>query len=93
MPSFLDMFRRFVPAWSEIIDKPTSFAPDSHSTNHENTGSDEISVTGLSGALADAQNAGAIKGVTINDAAKADQYCLVFDSGTDRIIYVELPAA
>jgi len=41
--------------WDEIPDKPTTFPPEGHKANHENTGSDEISVQGLSGLLADAQ--------------------------------------
>lgn len=89
MPSLLSMFRRAITAWSDIIDKPTGFTPDSHSASHENTGSDEISVAALSGALADTQDAGKIKGVIINDAAKADQFALVYDSGTNRVIYAE----
>lgn len=93
MPSFLDMFRRFVPTWSEIIGKPVTFDPGAHKTSHQSGGSDQVSVAGLSGVLASAQDAGAIKGVTINDAAKADQFCLVYDSGTNRVIYVELPGA
>jgi hypothetical protein len=92
MASFLDMFKRFVPTWSEILNKPATFPTGAHSASHENAGADEISVTSLSGLLADPQDAGKIKGVTINDAAKADQFCLVFDSGTNRIIYVELPS-
>ncbi len=34
---------------------PTEFTPEDHADHHENGGSDEISVTGLSGELADAQ--------------------------------------
>lgn len=92
MASLLSMLRRFIPRWDDILDKPASFPTEAHSANHENTGSDEISLAGLSGTLADPQDAGKIKGVTINDAAKADQFCLVYDSGTNRLIYVKLPA-
>jgi hypothetical protein len=42
-------------AWGDITGKPTTFAPASHSTNHELAGSDPINVTGLPGVLADPQ--------------------------------------
>jgi len=41
-----------VKGWYDI---PTSGTPDAHHLTHENGGSDEISVAGLSGVLADAQ--------------------------------------
>lgn len=93
MPSLLDIFRRYYPTWSEVRSKPTTFDPTAHKTSHQNDGADEISVAGLSGALADEQNAGAVKGVIVNDAAKTDQYCLVWDEATDRIIYKEAAGA
>lgn len=92
MPSLLAIFRNYLPTWNEVRNKPTGFDPDAHKASHEKSGSDEISVTALSGALADEQNAGAIKSVLVNDAAKADTYLLSYDSGSNRIIYVEPPA-
>ena len=44
-----------IPKWSDVVDKPSSFTPSAHKASHENSGSDEISVAGLSGELADAQ--------------------------------------
>jgi len=88
MPSFLDIFRKYMPTWSEIRNKPTTFDPGAHKTSHENDGADEINVAGLSGALADEQNAGAIAGVLVNDAGKGDQKVLAYDLGTERIIYI-----
>jgi hypothetical protein len=41
-----------VRGWYDI---PTAGIPDAHATTHQNGGSDEISVAGLSGVLADAQ--------------------------------------
>jgi len=41
----------------------------------------------------DVVDANKIKGVTINDAAKADQKVLAFDEATDRIVYIEPAAA
>lgn len=82
------MYRRAISAWGDITGKPSSFTPSAHKASHQKTGADEISVCALSGTLADPQDAGAIKGVTINDAAKADQKVLAYDSGTERIIYI-----
>jgi len=115
MPSFLDIFRNYLPTYNEVRNKPTSFDAAAHAGSHENGGSDEISLTGLaidahaathangaadeisvaalSGTLADEQNAGAIKGTIVDPAAQADQYCLVYDSGSGHIIYTELPAS
>ena len=41
-----------VRGWYDI---PTAGIPDAHASTHQNSGADEISVTGLSGLLADAQ--------------------------------------
>lgn len=43
--------------WDNVTNTPSTYAPSAHNTSHENNGSDEISVAGLSGVLADAQNA------------------------------------
>ena len=93
MPSFLDIFRNYLPTWNEVRNKPSSFDPGDHSASHQNGGTDEISVAALSGTLADEQNAGALKAVIIDDAGKADQWVLGYDSGSDRIIYIELPSS
>jgi hypothetical protein len=49
------------PFWASIPDKPSTFTPAAHDTSHENGGADEISVTGLSGLLADSQTPAAHK--------------------------------
>ena len=41
--------------WNNFTGVPATFPPSAHSSSHENDGSDEISVGGLSGLLADAQ--------------------------------------
>lgn len=59
-----------------------------HANKHENGGVDEISVAGLSGLLADEQNAGKIKGVAINDEDIGDQKVLAFDLASESIQYI-----
>ena len=41
--------------WIYITGLPSSFTPSAHASSHQNGGSDEVSVTGLSGLLADGQ--------------------------------------
>jgi len=41
--------------WDQVLGKPATFAPSTHAASHQNGGGDEISVAGLSGALADPQ--------------------------------------
>lgn len=41
--------------WANLAGKPSVFPPDTHVTQHQNGGSDEIDLTGLSGVLADPQ--------------------------------------
>jgi len=43
--------------YSDLASIPSTFAPSAHKASHQNGGSDEISVAGLSGVLADDQNA------------------------------------
>lgn len=78
---------------SETADYDKSATPKSHHATHENGGSDEISVAGLSGLLATRQDAGAIMGVTINDEDKADQKVLGWDEATNRIVFLAMAAA
>lgn len=42
-------------AWTGVTGKPSEYSPQDHASRHQNGGSDEISVAGLSGELADAQ--------------------------------------
>jgi hypothetical protein len=41
--------------WANIANKPASFTPSAHASSHQNGGSDELDLTGLSGVLADPQ--------------------------------------
>lgn len=43
------------PKWANVQNKPEKYTPSLHHESHENMGSDEISVEGLSGELADDQ--------------------------------------
>jgi len=63
-----------------------------HATTHEGDGEDAISVEGLSGRLADLQNAGLIKGVPVDDSDIGDQKVLTYDLATETIIFAA-PAA
>jgi hypothetical protein len=49
MASLLEMFRKYLPTWGEVRDKPSAFAPSAHKASHEDGGGDEIDVTGLVG--------------------------------------------
>lgn len=62
------------------ITDPNLHEPKAHKTSHQNAGSDEIDVTGLSGLLADEQDAGKIKSKAI-DALVANRY-LFYDGST-----------
>jgi len=55
-------------------------AAGSHHAQHENGGADEIDIAGLSGLLADEQDAGWLKGRVIDGAAPADGEALVWDA-------------
>jgi len=58
--------------------------PTAHATTHENGGSDEIDVGGLSGVLADKQDADKIQGRDVQDATPNDGDVLVWDDGLSR---------
>ena len=53
--------------------------PEAHKATHENGGGDEISVAGLSGELADEQDAGKIKGQTVDTTGIADTKILKYN--------------
>jgi len=65
---------------TETEDYDKSAVPTAHKTSHQDTGSDEISVAGLSGVLADKQDADKIQGFNV-DAAQAahDGKALTYD--------------
>lgn len=79
------------------IDKPVSTATqtalnaktdltifNNHSARHEVGGLDEISVAGLSGVLADRQDANKIQGRAVQDIAPQNDYILVWSSANSR---------
>ena len=78
---------------TETEDYDKSATPKNHHATHEDGGSDEINVAGLSGVLGTRQDAGAIMGVTVNDDEKADQKVLGWDEATNRIVFLTAAAA
>jgi len=66
-------------------------APQAHKTSHENGGSDEISVAGLSGVLADRQDANKIVGKDITIAGLTRANHLVYDEIEDEWVNEKLP--
>lgn len=52
-----------------------------HATTHQNGGTDEINVAGLSGVLDEEQDAGWFNGIPVNAPAPADGDTLVYDAG------------
>lgn len=71
----------------EIDSALAAGAIPTHASTHENGGADEISVAGLSGVLADEQDAGLIKGVTVDDTDIADTKILKFNSTSGNLEY------
>lgn len=65
-----------------------SEATAAHASKHENEGNDEISVAGLSGKLADEQNAGDIKGVPVDNTDIGDQKSIVYDLASETHVYI-----
>jgi hypothetical protein len=63
-----------------------------HKASHQDGGGDEISVAGLSGLLADEQDAGEIKGVAVDDTDKGDGKSLNYNETSEKLEY-ETPAA
>lgn len=63
-----------------------------HKASHQDGGGDEISVAGLSGLLADEQDAGEIKGVEVDDTDIADGKGLTYNETSEKLEY-ETPAA
>lgn len=58
--------------------------PNAHASTHQDGGSDEISVAGLSGVLASRQDADKLQGRDVQDAAPNDGDVLVWDDGNSR---------
>lgn len=63
-----------------------------HKISHQDGGGDEISVAGLSGVLADEQDAGEIKGVEVDDTDIAADKVLAYNASTEKLEY-ETPAS
>jgi hypothetical protein len=57
-----------------------------HNTNHQNGGSDEISVEGLDGYLNQPQDADRIRSRIVADTAPADGYVLIWNASANRWI-------
>lgn len=55
-----------------------------HGTEHQNGGADEIDVGGLSGVLADRQDADKLQGRDVQDVSPSDGDVLTWDSGDGR---------
>lgn len=60
--------------------------PAAHATSHQNGGSDEISVAGLSGVLADRQDADKLLGRALGTTAPSDGQLLKWDNTTSKWI-------
>jgi len=61
--------------------------PSAHAASHQDGGGDKISVAGLSGVLADKQDADHIQGHIVDEAAVADDKILVYKISGDKFIY------
>ncbi len=77
-----DALKQFITSWVNL--------PKAHAATHQNSGSDEISVAGLSGLLADAQTPtahavshedGGADEISITDLTDNDTYCAVVKAG------------
>lgn len=58
--------------------------PSAHTSSHQNGGADEISVAGLSGKLADLQDAGWLQGREVASTAPSDGQVLAWVAGTSK---------
>lgn len=68
-----------------------SNAPQAHKTSHQDGGSDEISVAGLSGVLADRQDANKLVGVDLAIADLTRRNHIVYDEIAEEWINEKLP--
>ncbi len=66
----------------ETLETPVGTAP--HHSTHEDGGTDELSVAGLSGKLADAQNAGWIQGTAVQAVSPSDLQVLQYIASNSR---------
>lgn len=63
---------------------PSGGTPAAHAASHQDTGTDEISVAGLSGALADKQDANKLQGYAVELAAPENGEILIYDGVTSQ---------
>jgi hypothetical protein len=61
--------------------------PGVHASSHQNGSGDEISVDGLSGLLADLQNAGYINGHLVDEDSLGNDKVLVYKVATSKFVY------
>lgn len=76
---------------NSIVANDLLHIPKLHKTSHQNAGTDEIDVTGLSGVLGDEQDAGKIKGKTVDSADIGDGKILSYDLANDKLKYIAVP--
>jgi hypothetical protein len=62
-----------------------------HASRHQDGGSDEINVTGLSGKLADPQDAGWLRGRTVSSTAPSDGQALIWNASSSAWTPTTLP--
>jgi hypothetical protein len=67
-----------------ITNLPASFTPSAHALSHQDGGSDELNVAGLSGVLADAQNANKLNGRLVANIAPSDGQVLAWNDSTNQ---------
>lgn len=72
---------------ADLDDSGGTRTPSAHKSAHQNDGADEISVAGLSGVLADDQDANKIIGVEVDNTDIADNKVLQYKSGTGKLEY------
>jgi hypothetical protein len=73
--------------WDGVQNKPSTYPPSTHASSHQDGGSDEISVQGLSGVLADMQNAGSIRNREVDSSTPADGEVMVWRPSFNKWMY------
>lgn len=86
-PDLLDSSGSAQVHWNKLTNKPQHYPPGFHGTAHESSGSDAINVQGLSGVLADRQDANKIYGRDIETGAPANGQVMVWRSATSKWTY------
>ncbi|MHA2084003.1 MAG: hypothetical protein ACXABD_09635, partial [Candidatus Thorarchaeota archaeon] len=87
-PDLIDSAGSGAVHWDNVTNKPSEYTPSDHASTHENTGGDEISVAGLSGVLADAQNANKLLTRDLDTVASpADGQVMVWRTASSKWMY------